>query len=522
MVKRASILADLKEAQEQDRRLSPEAMAEIAERHGISESQLYGTATFYSLLGAELQPEHVIRLCGSVACHLAGINDLVNVIHGTLGIGPGESAPDGSFGLEIVSCLGACGCGPAAMIDDRLYTNLGPEKLQSLISDTSSGRIPPADEPAFSPRALGEPALMGESSPDLSTLINRSSEEILTALDASGLRGRGGAAFPTGRKWRMCAEAPGDERFIVCNADEGEPGTFKDRYLLREHAGLVVAGMLLAAQAVGAERGYIYLRAEYPELREIIERETAGHPIELVVGAGAYVCGEETALLESIEGRRGVPRLRPPYPPASGLFGKPTVIDNVETLANVPLIVSRGAEWFAGLGTPESGGTKLLSVSGDAAAPGVIEAPFGLRLSEVLDEAGAGASIAALVGGASGRLIPRRDFDRRLCFEDLSPGAGAIIPVGEDRSIRELVSNLMAFFEHESCGECSPCRIGTARAHELLDRGGDPAILQSLGETMAASSRCGLGQSAPTALLDALEAFPEQFSFENETDHDKH
>lgn len=521
---RTSLLAQLKEAQEQHGWLSPEVMTALAERHRISESRLYGIATFYSLLRTEPRGRFIIRLCNSASCRLGGVGDLVESTGRVLGIRPGETTPDKMFSMEVVSCLGACGSGPAAMINDRLYTHLDPGKLATIVSDIKDGRMPHANvalgDEAI--RAIGEPVLVGDSVPELEELLSRfEPAELLALVEESGLSGRGGAAFPTGRKWRLCSESPGDEKFVVCNADEGEPGTFKDRYLLTRRPELVVAGMILAGRAVGARKGYVYLRGEYTDAREVLKQETSrtGSPdfnIELIAGAGAYVCGEETALLESMEGGRGVPRLRPPYPPVSGLFGKPTVINNVETLANVPLILARGADWYRSLGTVESPGTKLFSLSGDIERPGIIEAPLGISLHDILSEAGAGKLKAALVGGASGCLIPPAEFGRRLCWEDLHPGAGAIVAIGNHRPIRDLAENLMAFFEHESCGECAPCRIGTSKAVELLaDRHGTEGpsseTLRTLCDTLADASRCGLGRTASAALLDALRLFPEEF-----------
>jgi [NiFe] hydrogenase diaphorase moiety large subunit len=409
------------------------------------------------------------------------------------------------------------------MINDRLHTHLTPEKLAHLISEIRGGRVPPADD-AFQTgevRSIGEAVLTGPpmSSEERSLVEGLDAEEILAAVEASGLTGRGGAAFPVGRKWRLCAAASADQRYVVCNADEGEPGTFKDRFLLLERPDLLLLGMVCAARAIGASKGYIYLRKEYSDVEQVLRREIGRFrllDIELTMGAGAYICGEETALLESIEGKRGVPRLRPPYPPVSGLFGKPTVINNVETLANVPLIAARGAAWYKGLGTERSSGTKLFSVSGDVAKPGVIEAPFGVTLADILSEAGAGDLKAVLLGGASGCMVPAEQFGRRLCYEDLTPGAGAVIAIGRHRSVRELATNLMAFFEHESCGECTLCRIGTARARailagELVVNEPVAEVISSICRALAAASRCGLGQSAPNALLDAIKFFPSEF-----------
>lgn len=521
-INNTTLLAELKKAQEDDGRLTSKAIEDIAKRHCIPESHLYGVASFYSLLSTEPKGKFIIRLCDSISCHLNEADGLLEMVGQALGIPPGGTTSDGLFSLERVGCLGVCGSGPAAMINDRLYAHVTGKKLAWLTSELREGRFPPGDD-AFSPqsvRAIGEPVLTGAAIPALEALLENSApQEVLTAVESSGLRGRGGAAFPTGRKWRLCAEASGDEKLIVCNADEGEPGTFKDRYLLIRYPGLVPAGMALAAHAVGARKGYIYLRGEYSDARQALEYAIArmsnsSFNVEIIAGAGAYICGEETALLESIEGRRGVPRLRPPYPPVSGLFGKPTVINNVETLANIPFIVARGSEWYKALGTKESSGTKLFCVSGDAGNPGIIEAPLGTSLADILSEAQAREPKAVLVGGASGRLVPPKDFGGRLCYEDLSPGAGAIVVIGKERSIRDLAANLMAFFERESCGECAPCRIGTARAREILAGETDAQeaqALNSLGVVLSDTSRCGLGQAASTALLDAITLFPEEF-----------
>jgi [NiFe] hydrogenase diaphorase moiety large subunit len=517
----SSVLAALRDAQSEAGCLAAETMAEIAERYGVTESHLYGVATFYSLLYTKPKAKFVVRLCSSVSCHMTGSRELLRAARDILGIDEGQSTADGLFALDTVSCLGACHVGPAAMINGRLHTRLTPESLAALISEIKAGRVPNADD-AFgvgSARAIDEPVLLSTGAVEVPRGLT--SEQILTLVGASELKGRGGAGYPTALKWRICARAPGDDKYVVCNADEGEPGTFKDRFLLVNRPDLTLKGMELAARAVGARKGYIYLRGEYEDARQALEKEIAGAGylslhVEIVMGVGAYVCGEETALLESIEGQRGVPRLRPPYPPTSGLFGCPTVINNVETLSLVPLIVARGADWFAGLGTPKNRGTKLFPVSGDVERPGVIEAPFGTSLDAVLSEAGAGELKAALVGGASGRLVPADQFGRNLCEEDLPPGAGSIIAIGRDRSIRDVCANLMAFFDHESCGECAPCRIGTARANEILagKRSTDePTVdaLRRLGETLVDCSRCGLGQTAPRGLLDALQFFQKEF-----------
>jgi [NiFe] hydrogenase diaphorase moiety large subunit len=355
--------------------------------------------------------------------------------------------------------------------------------------------------------------------------------EVLAVVARSGLRGRGGAGFPTAKKWELAAAAPspGGRRHIVCNADEGEPGTFKDRVLLAEHPDLVLEGMTIAAYAVGAQDGVLYLRGEYVHLRRgleaCLERRRAlgllGHGIDghagfdfdvrIHMGCGAYVCGEETALIESLEGRRGEPRNRPPFPVTSGLHGAPTVVNNVETFAWVAAILARGAGWFASIGTAGSRGPKLLSVSGDVARPGVYEFPLGVPIREVLEASGGEDARAVVVGGAAGTCVPASAFSRRISFEDIATG-GAVIVIGPGRDLLGVAENIQEFFADESCGQCSLCRVGNARLLEgiRLMRAGTCgaehlAQLQRLGKTMRVASKCGLGQSSPNVFLSVVD-----------------
>ena len=349
----------------------------------------------------------------------------------------------------------------------------------------------------------------------------------------SGIRGRGGAGFPTGLKWRLAAEAPAPDgrRHVVCNADEGEPGTFKDRALLTVVPDLVFEGMTIAAWAIGATSGVLYLRGEYVYLREGLEACLSPSPggraarprhprhpgfdfdIDIRLGSGAYVCGEETALLESLEGRRGEPRNRFPYPVVRGLYQAPTIVNNVETLAWVPAILARGADWFGGIGTPGSAGPKLLSVSGDVALPGVYEFPFGVTVREVLEASGGEDAQAVVVGGASGVCVPAADFAREISYEDVSTG-GAIIVLGPERDLLDVAENFLEFFVDESCGQCTPCRLGNPMLLEgvrSLRRGECTAErlgeLRHLGRTMQDASKCGLGQTSPNFFLSLVDRF---------------
>jgi NADH:ubiquinone oxidoreductase subunit F (NADH-binding) len=348
-------------------------------------------------------------------------------------------------------------------------------------------------------------------------------QEVIEKIKASGLRGRGGAGFPCGLKWELARKSRNGQKFVICNADEGEVGTFKDRYILENDPFTLVEGIAIASYAVGAQQAYIYLREEYHYLLDLLrnaisqaaEQGVPGLPrIEVVEGAGAYVCGEESALMESIEGKRGEARYRPPFPSDRGLFGKPTVINNVETLMNIAPIISNGPDWFKAIGTDGSKGTKVFSVSGDVRRPGVYELVLGSELRElVVDLAEAEDVQVAQVGGAAGRLIPESMLHTPLDYENVL-GSGAVTVVDHTRDIIDVVYQTMQFFAEESCGKCAPCREGTEVMVEILGRmvegdgvADDIETLEDLSEVMMLSSLCGLGHSAPVAVLDSLEHF---------------
>lgn len=365
-------------------------------------------------------------------------------------------------------------------------------------------------------------------------------DDVIAEVKASQLKGRGGAGFPTGLKWEFTAKAQGKKKAVVCNADEGEPGNFKDRLILEGDPHQVIEGMIIAGYAVGASEGYIYIRGEYHQSVSHTEKAIADarnmgllgknilgsgfdFDIKIFKGAGAYICGEETALLESLEGKRGESRMKPPFPPTYGLMGNPTVINNVETLAAVTHIIANGADWYCGLGTDKTKGTKIFSPCGDVLYPGVYEVPFGVTLREVIFNMAGGIKSgkrfkACLMGGPSGVVAGEDALDRKLCSEDLAPGAGALIVLDEDKCIVDLIQNCAEFFYHESCGQCVPCREGTKRILEILNwwtsgagSEDDLRLLESLGDTMAASSKCGLGQFAAVAFKSSLPLFRDEY-----------
>jgi [NiFe] hydrogenase diaphorase moiety large subunit len=363
--------------------------------------------------------------------------------------------------------------------------------------------------------------------------LSMTREDILFEVKDSKLKGRGGAGFPTSTKWMLVAAARADQKFVICNADEGEPGTFKDRVLLIEYPELVFDGMVLAGYTIGASKGILYLRGEYEYLMKSLQdyleemrkdnllgknilNKGFDFDIKIVLGSGAYVCGEETALIESLEGNRGEARNRPPYPVNTGFMGQPTSVNNVETFAAACHIILKGGAHYASYGTEKSSGTKLFSVSGDCEKPGVYELPWGTKISEILKLTGAKNTKAVQVGGASGICLPKNQFDRRLSYEDVSTG-GSIIIFNESRDMLNVLKNFMEFFVEESCGQCTPCRIGNTKlleGVEMIEKGEFTFKyinkLKDLGRSMQVSSKCGLGQSSPNSFISILDNFKDE------------
>lgn len=368
----------------------------------------------------------------------------------------------------------------------------------------------------------------------LKNALSKSRAEVIAEIRNSGLKGRGGAGFPTGVKWNLAAAADSAKKYVVCNADEGEPGTFKDRVLLSDYTDDLMEGITIAGYAIGANLGIIYLRGEYRYLKKHIEetirkrleegflgKDAGGKKgfnfdIEIRLGSGAYVCGEETALIESLEGQRGEPRNRPPFPVNTGYLGCPTIVNNVETLVTAARIMAKGADWFKTYGLDKSTGSKLYSISGDCKRPGVYEFPIGITVSDLLKEVGGEDAKAAAIGGASGRVIPAKDFAKTVAFVD-APTGGSVIVFGKDRDMLDVAENFLEFFVDESCGQCTPCREGNSKlleaALKLKDGKCSGAYLQTiegLAETMQLASKCGLGQSSPNAFLSIIENFKQE------------
>jgi NADH-quinone oxidoreductase subunit F len=533
---RSGLLPALHAAQKIYGWLPQEVAAEVAKILHVPLADVHGVIEFYSLFYNEPVGRRIIRVCTDQACALKGSDDLLDHLCQHHDLEPNQTTDDLSLTIERSPCLGLCEQAPAVWTMDNGQWTIG--------DGTTETHRPPS-------RVYGQIreltvncgngttslAKYGEYAAYKKALTMTPAEVVAETDKASGLVGRGGAAFPTGIKWGGAAKAQADQKYVVCNADESEPGTFKDRVLLLDDPHRTIEGMCIAAYAIGANKGYLYIRGEYPYIVPVLENaldeaRAAGYlgehfDIEIRVGAGAYICGEETALFESIEGKRGFPRVKPPFPTTSGLFDKPTVINNVETLCNVPLIISKGAAEYRKLGTEISPGPKLFCVSGDVEKPGLYEVPFGVTLRELLNMAGNVANgkkmKAVLFGGAAGAFATSEHLDVKLTFEDLRAaglplGSGVVMVFDETRNIPDVLKRLGKFFEHESCGKCYPCQMGTQRQMEILDRlaagnilDGDFARLQDVGWTMTESSLCGLGQTAASAVLSAMKIWPELF-----------
>ncbi len=529
--------------------IAPETMEAIAEATGLSRIQVEGVASFYTFFSLTPKGQVTIRLCDDIIDRFAGLEKVVKEFETALGIKVGETSEDGAFSLEYTPCIGMCDQAPAAMINDVVVTKLTPQKARDVAQALKAGESPEKIAvPGFTPSSPHERAtrmvdnnirhagesLLGPVPKDagLSKAISITPTQIITTVEESGLRGCGGAGFVTGRKWRFAAGGEAERRFIICNADEGEPGTFKDRVLLTERPDLLIEGMTIAARAVGAREGIIYLRGEYAYLRPLLDevleqRRAAGllgkdimglrnftFDIRIQLGAGAYVCGEEGALISSCEGLPGEPKTRPPFPVSRGYLGYPTVVNNVETFCHAARILDKGAKWFFDMGVEGSHGTKLLSVSGDCLNPGIYELPYGHTVWDILALVGGEDAAAVQVGGPSGTMVGRDSFHRKLTFDDLATG-GAIIIFGANRNILEIVEYYMSFFVHESCGYCTPCRVGNvflqkaiAKFRKGLANPEDIEYLRDLSTTIIETSRCGLGITAPNPVLTTLKSFP--------------
>ncbi|MCL1593393.1 MAG: NAD(P)H-dependent oxidoreductase subunit E [Actinomycetia bacterium] len=519
------------------------ALNYISERVPVSPAEAFGVATFYDLIATEERPARVAHICDDIACKAAGIDDVLADLTERLG----ESGTTIGSGMWRRSpCLGQCEKGSAAFVqvaggDDVSVAPVSVDQVIEILSvDEPTSHVTPTS-PVIGTSLLNIDTASLESFQNeggytaLSRALALGPDRILDDITASGLRGRGGAAFPAGIKWNAVANETGT-KYVICNADESEPGTFKDRVLMESNPFGLIEALTIAGYAVGASTGYIYIRGEYPiahsRLSSALDSaRQAGFlgadvaqggfafDIELRKGAGAYICGEETALFNSIEGFRGEPRQKPPFPTQAGLFGRPTLVNNVESLMNVPAIVLNGGEAFAAIGTEESKGPKLFCLSGNVGRPGVYEVPFGATTRDLIDLAGGidGDLGAILIGGAAGAFITENDLDLPLTFEDtrahnIGLGSGVVLVFNTDTNMDDIVARIAEFFAEESCGLCVPCRAGTVRQKETLIRlrtgGTDTAtelnLLSDLDHVLREASICGLGQAASAAVQSAI------------------
>jgi [NiFe] hydrogenase diaphorase moiety large subunit len=514
--------------------ISSGCMTELAGALGLPYAHIAGVASFYSFFATEPRGRFRVLFSDNITDEMAGSHQLRQRMLDAFRLQLGEVSHDGLVSVGTTSCTGLCDQGPAMLVNGHAIARLTPARIGAICSLIRGGspveqwpeNLLRIDSHVRRQDIIFRSALApGEA---IEAAVARGAAATCDVMAASGLRGRGGAGFSTGAKWKACAAAPGPERYVICNADEGEPGTFKDRELFVHRADLVIEGMTVAGLAIGASRGLIYLRGEYLFLvgpleqllaerrrlnllgRDVRDVRGFDFDVEVHVGAGAYVCGEESALIESLEGKRGIPRNRPPYPVTHGYKDKPTIVNNVETLAAAALISRHGADWFRATGTAKSAGTKVLSVSGDVANPGVYEYPFGVTARQVLEDAGAHDAQAVQVGGPSGTLLALHEFDRQIAFEDV-PSAGAFMVFDSSRDILGVIDNFTRFFAHEACGFCTPCRVGTTLNAQMMARvvagKASRRDLKDLGRVsllMKSASHCGLGTTAGNPVLDGL------------------
>ncbi len=531
------LLQILIDAQDIEGWLPAPLLTRIAGALALPRARVEGVAGFYSFLHTQPVGRYRVLFSDNITDRMLGNAELLDALCRKLWIEPGHLSEDGLVSVTTTSCTGLCDQGPALLVNGRAIGQLSHRRINEiaeLIRQQRPLELWPAEYFQVDDNIRRRDALLGlDMAPGaaLQAAVARGRDGWLAEMQASNLRGRGGAGFATAVKWASARNAPGAPKVIVCNADEGEPGTFKDRVLLNSFADLVFEGMSLAAWAVGASQGFLYLRGEYrylrPQLEAVLARRRAAgllgkailgqagfdFDIDIHLGAGAYVCGEESALIESLEGKRGTPRIRPPFPVTKGYLQRPTVVNNVETLAKTCLIALGGGEAFAATGTAQSAGTKLLSISGDCASPGIYEYPFGVPISRVLEDCGASDTQAVQVGGASGICLAGYEFQRRIAYEDV-PTAGAFMIFDGTRDLFEVARAFVHFFAHESCGFCTPCRVGTALLKGFMDKladghgaQADLADIDWLDRLLKNASHCGLGSAAPNPVIDTLQKF---------------
>ena len=514
-----------------------DAIDYLSERLALPRSKIEGVAGFYSFLYLQPAGNYRVLFSDNITDRMAGNMNLMKSLCSQLWVEAGKLSEDGLVCIGTTSCTGMCDQGPGMLVNNIAIHRITEERINA-IAELIRERVPlsawPASFFAIEDNIRRRDILLNsqiQPGSALKAMLARGSDDALQEIKTSKLRGRGGAGFSTGMKWEFCRNATGEAHYVVCNADEGEPGTFKDRVLLNGYADTVFEGMTLCARIIGAKQGFLYLRGEYryllPHLQAVLQKRRGqnllgtsilGHEgfdfdIAIHLGAGAYICGEESALIESLEGKRGTPRNRPPFPVTHGYLNYPTVVNNVETFASTCLIAVNGGAWYANIGTETSSGSKILSVSGDCERPGLYEYPFGVTIAQVLADCGAHDAQAVQISGPSGICIAADEFNRRIAFDDLAT-AGAFMIFNQTRDMFEVARNFVHFFAHESCGFCTPCRVGTSLLSNMMDKladgNGSPydfAEIEKLNVLLQSTSHCGLGHSACNPVLNTIEKF---------------
>jgi NADH:ubiquinone oxidoreductase subunit F (NADH-binding)/NADH:ubiquinone oxidoreductase subunit E len=539
------IFDELREIQRQFGYLPAEQLRALAQKIDLPLYRLHGVASFYPHFRLTPPPKADVRVCQDMSCHLRGAAQLRSSLESTF---PQTGQAGGSQNVAIrnVSCLGRCGEAPAVSINDHIFAGVSENRVREMVQGLlSEGNLPEPPRTQQGVECASDPYRGQQRYGAVRRLVeSRDWDSAFATLKSSGLRGLGGAGFPTESKWQLVRQAPGPEKYIVCNADESEPGTFKDRFILTNLPHLVVEGIIVAGLLTGAPKGILYIRHEYEEQERILENEIRrcrearllgpgilgselSFELEIFVSPGGYICGEESALLEAIEGKRAEPRNKPPFPVQQGLWNKPTAINNVETFANVPSILMRGADWHKAQGLAGTAGLKFIGVSGHVVRPGVYEVPMGTPVSELISRyAGglpSGKKLKAFApSGPSSGFLPAAMADVRLDFKSLADagsmlGSGALVVFAEGTCMLDIALNATQFFRNESCGKCVPCRVGSQKLVDLLTdwtqgqgSSTDVALVDELAEALRLTSICGLGQVVPSPIASVMKHFREE------------
>ncbi|MHB8539837.1 MAG: NADH-quinone oxidoreductase subunit NuoF [Candidatus Acidiferrales bacterium] len=565
-VKRSALIPMMMYAQDEYGHLSDEILEEIARRLQLNMTEVTETLAYYSMLRRKPAGKNHVQVCTNISCQLRGGFEIMAHVEKRLGIGNRQTTPNGIFSLEEVECIGACSGAPAMQVNYDFYEDLTPEKVDAILDQYAAGKHPapvPVISGSLHDPAPGEVRVISQrfgvrDSRTLKVyrelegyqalekaLKEMTPEQIIDEMKKSNLRGRGGAGFPTGMKWSFVPKNSPKPKYIVANADESEPGTSKDRPLMEMDPHALIEGMVIAAKAIDSHQGYIYVRGEYRYILDILdvaigEAYQAGYlgknilgtgfDFELCshTGAGAYECGEETALLDSLEGKRGYPRIKPPFPAVAGLYQCPTVVNNVETLSTAPLIIRKGGDWYSSLGVPKNGGTRLYSISGHVNRPGIYELPLGFNLNRMINEVAGGIPDgkklkAVLPGGSSCPLLSADECDVAMDYDSVAKigsmlGSGGLVVMDEDTCMVDVARRIMHFYAHESCGWCIPCREGTAWLRKMLDRfhegGGrqeDIPLIDEVSENMLGKTHCALGDAAALPTMSIVRKWRNEF-----------